>query len=233
MHLYWLIAVPMIAVLVVTAPYWWRRGWWKLPDEGLAAQLRERMLLLQRDLEGIAFDRATGSLDAVEADRLQIQHQQEIQRLADRLAGLGGSVGAPPLPPAIRHDRRCSECGTMCQTGTRFCAHCGAVLRYAPVQRRSDPEAKAARDKVERLNSPWWMLSFGLLLMLSSKVVCAAPAVAPTVPANAVVRATSASSLLVHAPWIALGLCGVVSTLIGAQALILARRKPPSQLRMT
>lgn len=229
MVVYLFIGVLFAVGLLVSAPYWWRRGWWKLPDEGLAAQLRERMVSLQRDLEGIAFERAAGTLDAVEADRLQAQHQQELQRLGDRLSSLGGSVGAPPLPPAIRHDRRCEECGTMCQTGTRFCAHCGAVLRYAPSPRRTDPEAKAAREKVERLNMPWWMLSL-VAALASASLALSAHAAAVLAPGAA---AEVAATPWGRAQWLCLGLCGLVSVLIGTKALIFARRKPPSQLRMT
>ncbi len=142
------LVVPLI--LYISAPYWWRSGWWRMPRNDLAAPLRERVEMIERQIAELEFDAGAGKMSAADLESSRARRLIERDRLLRQLERLGGML-ARPLPPPIRRNRRCEECGNFCQAGYRFCAECGTPLKPRPVI-LSTERAKLARGKIIRLN---------------------------------------------------------------------------------
>lgn len=164
--------------LFITAPYWWRRSWWKLPDPRVKAQIEERL----EDLELASVDASHDAMSALmaleDADEERAHLAEQMQYLAGKMERFGGVLSDPVLPPPIRHNRACESCGTQCVTGTRFCAHCGAMLRQIPSAATPavDEITRAQiRQKIIRLNLWWWIVVCCAALMSTQSVFAGDP----------------------------------------------------------
>lgn len=156
----------LLVLAYILAPYWWRAGWWRIPHDDMARPLRERITAIERQIADLEFDAATGKMTTTDLETNTARRALERDRLVQQLARLGGMAAVRPLPPPIRHERRCEDCGSVCPAGSRFCAECGVPLKPRPLPPASGAGAKLARRKIIRLHGMVTMLLIACLTLL-------------------------------------------------------------------